>query len=352
MFSVFFALGQGKCIATYLPGATLPIHHVHDVTSLKSTSNDIATYPSATFRVYSSSSDAPLPDNTIVFVVAKVSAPTSKPIKLDALYLSAFHGDPNDDQYDMGLHFIDTAVRLISSAQEHIPDCSVFIYGVGHILATHTPQVLNDSSKAFMLSLMEYVSGAFKSSTVHCIYPAIRHWANVPLPRAQIRTQFLGMCNGFSESALLQIALEHVTLSLRPHSLAQQTTNTSADSSGSIATPIKHRKYVATGSTSTPTSTGSASTAPAADLAGPSAFPAIVLHPISSFTPPDVGPSSSAAVHDTRSKKLKCPASNASPSPAPDDDDVEEIPNETAVKAREAKYFQIWKYCTTQFARV
>ncbi|KAJ7800337.1 hypothetical protein B0H13DRAFT_1533465, partial [Mycena leptocephala] len=91
----FFALGQGKCIATYLPGATFPIHHVHYITSLKSTSDDIATYPSATFRVYSGSGDAKLPDNTIAFVVAKVSAPTSKPIKLDALYLSAFRGDPN-----------------------------------------------------------------------------------------------------------------------------------------------------------------------------------------------------------------------------------------------------------------
>ena len=109
----FFALAQGKRIATYLPGATFPIHHVHYVTSLKSTSDDIATYPSATLRVYSGSGDAPLPDNTIAFVVAKASAPTGKPIELDALYLSAFRGDPKDDQYDVGFHFFHTAIRLI-----------------------------------------------------------------------------------------------------------------------------------------------------------------------------------------------------------------------------------------------
>ncbi|KAJ7875957.1 hypothetical protein B0H13DRAFT_1632469 [Mycena leptocephala] len=97
----FFALAQGKRIATLLPGATFPIHHNHYVTCLKSTSDDITMYPSATLRVYSGSGDAPLPDNTIAFVIAKACAPTGKPIELDALYLSAFPGDPNDDQYDV-----------------------------------------------------------------------------------------------------------------------------------------------------------------------------------------------------------------------------------------------------------
>lgn len=84
----FFALAQGKRIATLLPGATFPIHHNRYVTCLKSTSDDITTYPSATLRVYSGSGDAPLPDNTIAFVIAKACAPTGKPIELDALYLS------------------------------------------------------------------------------------------------------------------------------------------------------------------------------------------------------------------------------------------------------------------------
>ncbi|KAJ7791620.1 hypothetical protein B0H14DRAFT_2182075, partial [Mycena olivaceomarginata] len=71
----FFALAQGKRIATYLPGAAFPIHHVHYVTSLKTSSDDPNTYPAATLRIYSGSGDVPLADNTVAFVVAKVSAP-------------------------------------------------------------------------------------------------------------------------------------------------------------------------------------------------------------------------------------------------------------------------------------
>ncbi|KAJ7897742.1 hypothetical protein B0H13DRAFT_1884579 [Mycena leptocephala] len=81
--------------SVFLPLAKANVSLLTCLTSLKSTSDDIATYPSATFCVYSSSGDAPVPDNTIAFVVAKASTPTSKPIKLDALYLSAFRGDPN-----------------------------------------------------------------------------------------------------------------------------------------------------------------------------------------------------------------------------------------------------------------
>ncbi|KAJ7907696.1 hypothetical protein B0H13DRAFT_1879318 [Mycena leptocephala] len=288
----FFALAQGKRIATLLPGATFPIHHNH------------YTYPSATLRVYSGSGDAPLPDNTIAFVIAKACAPTGKPIELDALYLSAFPGDPNDDQYD-----------------EHIPECPAFIHGVGHVPANHTPQVLNDGTKVFTL----------------CVYPATRRWANVPLPRAQSCTQFLGMCNGFSDSALLQIALEHVTLSLGPHSLAQPATNSSNDSVASASTPNKRRKYIATGSTSTPKPAAAPSATSAVDVAGPSSFPAVELHPLSSFTPPQAGPSSSGVVHETRSKKLKRTASNTSLSPAPEDDEIEDAADETPVKGKGKK---------------
>jgi hypothetical protein len=109
-----------------------------------------------------------------------------------------------------------------------------------------------------------------------CVYPATGRWANVPLPRAQSCTQFLGMCNGFSDSALLQIALEHVTLSLGPHSLAQPATNSSNDSVASASTPNKCRKYIATGSTSTPKPAAPSATS-AVDVAGPSSFPAVEL---------------------------------------------------------------------------
>ncbi|KAJ7815775.1 hypothetical protein B0H14DRAFT_2261804, partial [Mycena olivaceomarginata] len=97
----FFALAQGKRIATYLPGATFPIHHVYYVTSLKTSSDDPNTYPAATLCVYTGSGDVPLADNTVAFIVAKVSALTGPPPELDALHVSSFPGDPNSNDYDM-----------------------------------------------------------------------------------------------------------------------------------------------------------------------------------------------------------------------------------------------------------
>jgi hypothetical protein len=97
----YFALAQGKHIPTLLPGATFPINHNHYITCLKFTSDDIMMYSLATLHVYSGSGNALLPDNTITFMIAKACAPTRKPIELDVLYLSAFPGDPNDDQYDV-----------------------------------------------------------------------------------------------------------------------------------------------------------------------------------------------------------------------------------------------------------
>ncbi|KAJ7887759.1 hypothetical protein B0H13DRAFT_1520537, partial [Mycena leptocephala] len=133
------------------------------------------------------------------------------------------------------------------------PDCPAFVFGVGHVLAQHTPQVFEDGRKAFTLVVTEYVGGSVKSSAFNCLYPATRRWEKVPLPRAQSCTQFLGMCAGFSNSALLQVALEHVSLSLGPHTLTAPTT----ESPTSATTPQKRHKYVATRFTSTPTSVAS-----------------------------------------------------------------------------------------------
>ncbi|KAJ7094929.1 hypothetical protein C8R44DRAFT_558927, partial [Mycena epipterygia] len=77
-------------VATTPPGAAYAIHHVHYITSLK-TLDDM--YLSASLRVYSAAGDAALPDNTIAFVVAKVFAPTGKPIELDGLFMIPVPGD-------------------------------------------------------------------------------------------------------------------------------------------------------------------------------------------------------------------------------------------------------------------
>ncbi|KAJ7027448.1 hypothetical protein C8F04DRAFT_1294312, partial [Mycena alexandri] len=221
----FFALAGGNRVATQPAGGQYEIHHNYYNTTLHTTSDD-QTPPPATLRVYSAAGDTPLPDNTIAFVVAKAFAPPGKPIELDALFLAPVPGDPNGANYDA-----------------HVPDVPAFIYGVGHIPANQPTQVFNDGGKMFALSLADYVGGTVKNSTIHCVYPGTRRWANTPTPRGQSCTQVLGTCNGFADSAQLQINLDHITLSLGPHTLSQAASTTNTTSPATPATPASRKKY-------------------------------------------------------------------------------------------------------------
>ncbi|KAK7027610.1 hypothetical protein R3P38DRAFT_2938741 [Favolaschia claudopus] len=269
----FMALAGGKRVAAQIPGATYPRHYNHYVTSLKTLSDDETTFPAATLRVYSAAGDAPLPDNTLAYVIAKASAPVGQPVELDAFQLSVVPGNPNDENYDA-----------------QVPDCPTFAYGLGHLPAHHTPHVHDDNTKTFVLSMAEYVNGSLKNFAIECLVPATRRWANTPMPRPQSCSGFLGVCTGFGNSGHLQFSLEHITLSIGPHLLAQSTavsSNPTADPA--VATP-KRRKYIALGSTSTPAS--NASPAPPKTTPSTPAKPTTASAQSSLTFPPVAGPSS------------------------------------------------------------
>ncbi|KAJ7815776.1 hypothetical protein B0H14DRAFT_2603096 [Mycena olivaceomarginata] len=158
-----------------------------------------------------------------------------------------------------------------------MPDSPVFMYGVGHVPATQATQVHDDSTKTFTLTLTEYVNGAFKNCAFRISLPVI--------------------------------SLEDITLSLGPHSLAPPATTASIDGSGPVATPTKHRKYTATGTT--PTSKSAASK----EHTSPNSTSAMALH----------------------SQTLKHSSSNASISPDPADDDIEEVVDNASAKGKGKK---------------
>jgi hypothetical protein len=53
----------------------------------------------AELRVWTMSSDAFFPDDSIVFVIAKLFAPPNSPFLLESLYIGNFPGDPDDPSY-------------------------------------------------------------------------------------------------------------------------------------------------------------------------------------------------------------------------------------------------------------
>ncbi|KAJ6556296.1 hypothetical protein B0H19DRAFT_1235514 [Mycena capillaripes] len=298
----FFALTSGKRIATHSPGATYPVHHCHYITSLKSSADGV--YVAATLRVYSGAGDAPLADNTVAFVLAKVYAPTGQPVELDALYMAAIPGDVNSDTYD-----------------DAIPEIPTFLYGVGHVPQSHTAEVLADNSKLFIVCVSDYVGGSPKNSTIQCTYPPTKRWSNVPAPRPQSCTQFLGVCNGFGPSGLL----------LGPHSLSQSTASSQSntDPSAAPATPSRRKKYTAIGSTSTPTT----ETKPTTHIAVEAPVRLQATAPSSLNAVAGQGPSTTST-RETRSRKRRAPTPSRSPAPEDEDTDIVE---ETPVKAKGKK---------------
>ncbi|KAJ6553864.1 hypothetical protein B0H10DRAFT_2446622 [Mycena sp. CBHHK59/15] len=316
----FFALAGGRRLATQAAGSTYPVYHCHYHTALKSPTSllNLSTVNSddsidieyehlaANLRVYSGSGDAPLPDNTVAFVIAKVFAATGKTIELDALFVAPLPGDVDDEHY-----------------QDNIPSLPVFIYAVGHIPANHSAQTLTDGSKTFTMTVGDYVGGGPKNSALQCMYPPTKRWVNVPVPRSLSCTQLLGYCYGFSDSGLFRMAIEHVTLSLGPHGLTQSptTVSTNTDSVTSSQTPARRKKYVAIGSTSTPTTSaaGSSSLAQASTA--------------QSLSTAGAGPSSSSS-HETRSKKRRALSPSHSPPPENDNDDDTVVETPTKWKGK------------------
>ncbi|KAJ6625724.1 hypothetical protein B0H10DRAFT_2000340 [Mycena sp. CBHHK59/15] len=331
----FFALAAGQRLSTQRPGAEFAIHHCHYQTSLKSSNgHNIA----AKLRIYSSTV---LPDDTVAFVVAKVSVPTGQLVELDAFIVVPFPGDPRSPDYE-----------------DAIPEIPVFLYGVGHIPANHSHQILTDEhngAKAFTVVLSDYVDGRLQGSTVQCVMPATARWANTPIPRAQSCTQFLGICNGTSSSGLLRVVVEHITLSIAPQPQSSSSSTTVAPP-GSPATPTKRKKYTAYTSPASvsampntsvsampntsisampnPFSTQSISTS---SQAGPSNFRSFDTRPITSFQQPAPGMLTTSPGSSNTRKRTVSDASSLS-SPAGDDEqEADKSPKKRKGKQKKVK---------------
>ena len=166
-------------------------------------------------------------------------------------------------------------MKLTTQLQDNIPELAVLLYGVGHIPTGQSAQVPGDA-KTFTVSLVDYVGGSPKGSTVQCVivnficritlilpcrcvFSATRRWVNVPVPNVRSCIQFLGFCNGFSDSGLLRVQIEHITFGVGPHGLS--TPDSSSPSAST--TPTKRKKYSAHGNLPSSAATGDA---------GPSSF--------------------------------------------------------------------------------
>ena len=124
-------------------------YHCYYSTSLHTPNGD--SYP-AEIRVYSPFGNAVLPDDMVVFLVAKAFLPPNDTVLLEASELVAVPGDPSAEGYE-----------------NSVPDHTVpFFIGLGTVPSA--VQILNDTkSKAFAVISSDYVCDSIKQSTVLCL---------------------------------------------------------------------------------------------------------------------------------------------------------------------------------------
>ncbi|EPQ51599.1 hypothetical protein GLOTRDRAFT_48698 [Gloeophyllum trabeum ATCC 11539] len=144
-----FALSAGKHVVTSrpAPNSDKTTSHILYGTSLKLTDQTLVP---AELRVWALKSTPILPDDTVVFLLAKACSPadaTAGTVLLDSLVMQAFPGDPDSESYD-----------------DHLPDGLVpWAIAIGRTLSQTRP--LGDGvSKGFEITVSEYVRDEARQS--------------------------------------------------------------------------------------------------------------------------------------------------------------------------------------------
>ncbi|KAF8141789.1 hypothetical protein EV363DRAFT_1443711 [Boletus edulis] len=115
---VFFDVGAGWHISQQKP-ASREIYHCFYSTSFPAASNAEQRYP-AEIRIYSPYNNIVLPDNTVVFLVAKGYFALYETIMLEATTFVPVPGDPADTSYDNNVPDLTT---LLIIGLDVVPSC-------------------------------------------------------------------------------------------------------------------------------------------------------------------------------------------------------------------------------------
>ncbi|KAF7371752.1 hypothetical protein MVEN_00031700 [Mycena venus] len=217
----FFQLKNARRIPTTKSNSSYTTWHIHYATNVWCTNK---TRIAAEIRPYASNDTPSLPDGSVVFVLCKAHAAPNSVIFLDAVTFIPIPGDPNSQMYE-----------------DQLPDeRTSFVFAVGHVIAH--PETLDDgfSSRAFSLSVSDYVRNATQASTIQAVYDLSNgRWKSTPVPAVNSCVQIYGMCRELNPSGILRVKVGSIALNLGANA---NTTLTPAPSTSSD-TPKKHRKF-------------------------------------------------------------------------------------------------------------
>ncbi|KAG6370025.1 hypothetical protein JVT61DRAFT_12544 [Boletus reticuloceps] len=191
----FFGVGAGRRMSLQKPGSK-KIYHCFYTTSFPSGLDADERYP-AEIRVYSRYNDYVLPDNTVVFLVAKAFFALHEPILLEATTFVPVPGDPTDTSYD-----------------NNVPDLTTpLIIGLG-IVPSRFDVLADGKSKTCTVVSTDYVRDVVKQSSIQCLFDDLRgRWCKTPMPNVNSTVQYYGTFAGHN-GGLFRVCVESVALNV------------------------------------------------------------------------------------------------------------------------------------------
>ena len=227
----FFGVNYGCCVGFLKPGTTSKTYHCYYSTSLQTPTGD--SYP-AVIRVYSPFGDAILPDDTVVFLIAKAFLPPNDTVLLEASEMVTVPSDPSAEGYE-----------------NSVPDRTVpFFISLG--MVPSAVQILNNmKSKAFAVVSSDYMCDSMKQSTVlyvfhpvflptdaellhSCVYDGSRaQWNRTPTPSVNSVVQYMGTFQGF-HTGCFHVNADNIVLNIG----VQDTGSTVP-----VSSPVKRRRF-------------------------------------------------------------------------------------------------------------
>ncbi|KAJ7431771.1 hypothetical protein B0H11DRAFT_1890997 [Mycena galericulata] len=203
------------------------VFHQHYMTAVTCSNGQCVQ---AILRIYSPTGDQTLPDGTVVFAIAKAVFSPNRDAILDAVRIAAFPGNPAADTYE-----------------DNIPDFTVpIVIGLGHVSGSHHTISDAHSSRAFPVTVGDFIQDLNQTCTVECVYDgSTKRWASTIVPPANTCIQFMGIFRELSPTGNMRINLDNIILNVAPRSSqgASASVAASADSSASAnSTPASRKR--------------------------------------------------------------------------------------------------------------
>lgn len=218
----YLALVNGRRVSSENPNTHKTTNHMYYDTVIQTSGVDVP----AELRYWVPATATPLPDGTVVDVLAKMNTPANSKALLDAIQFVPFPGDPASDSYEEG-----------------IPDRPFpTLFVLGH--TSGAAETMDDGvSVGYEVQTSEYVRDQSRGSRVYCRFDGNKpRWKKTPRPPSGSAVFVLGLAYGVHlAGGNIMVDVDQVQLNVG--GTAATSSPPRVEAGGSSATPAKRRRF-------------------------------------------------------------------------------------------------------------